>query len=406
MAKTIMTTLRLYSDEAGEHFNWALLDNADQVISTGIDHMPQATRCDVIVPAARVLLTRAKIPKTSKWRQSALLAFAVEEQLLTEPEMNHVAVGEHFSDGSTALAVIDKAWLIHLLDQLQTHGLHPNRVMPETLLPRLAPLCWVLVWDGVCGFLRTGNCSGIALDGDASCLLIGLRLAVHEAVAPPKIICHLLNGAMPDLKKWSTLLGVEIELGSAWDWRKSELVSPSPMNLLQGQLGVKQIDLSWLPQLRPALIMLCLMLAVQFFGIVADWMILAREKTHLNLEMTQLFRTSFPGAGMVVDAPLQMDRKLSELRHAAGLQAGGDYLPLLSKVAPQLATLPQGALKTIDYETGQLSFSVELNGQGIAHSILKTLQSSGLTVVLDKLTPAATSGSNVTAYFVVSSEDL
>jgi general secretion pathway protein L len=401
LAKILMTMLRLYPDASGKNFDWALLDNTGHLIRTGTNDLPQAEKCEIILPPSMVLLTRVKIPKANKNRQAALLSFAIEEQLISEPEMNHVALGGQFPDGAVALAVIDKAWLTHVMVHLKASHLSPVRAVPETLLVSLEPLSWAVVWTGASGFLRTGEFSGMALDGNGNEAPVGLQLALHEAVAPKKIIFHATNTEIPDIDQWSMQLGISIERGKDWDWKKGKI--SCPINLLQGEFGVRQINLDWLPKLRPALIMGLLMVALQFSGIVVDWVRLAHEKTKLNADMTQLFRASFPDASVVVDAPLQMTRKLAELKHAAGFQEAGDFLPLLAGVSPLLTALPPGALKRIDYETGKLGLNIEIPGTDSADSLQKKLAASGLNVMLDKQAPAV-NGSSVTAYFTVSPE--
>ena len=397
-----MTTLKLYPDAAADNFEWSLLDHDGRLIDTGSGDPPSAARCEVIVPAALVLLIRAALPKANRRRQTTLLAFIAEEKIISEPEMNHIAVGKYSADGSVALAVIDKGWLTHLLEQLKLRHLHPSRVVPETLLPELEPNSWALVWTGDGGFLRTGDYSGSVLDGSGDNMPPpGLKLALRGADRPKKIVMHIFNANIPDIDRWSAQLEIDIVRGDDWDWKKN--TGSSPINLLQGEFGPKQIDLSWLPKLRPALIMLALMLSLQFFGIVTDWALLAHEKSHLDAEMVHIFRSSFPEASVVVDAPLQMDRKLAALRHAAGRQEPGDFLPLLAAISPALAALPQGALKSIDYEPGKLGLNITLTGAEGIDSLQKNLAASRLHVQMEKQAPAA-DGSGITASFTVSPE--
>lgn len=398
-----MITLKLYPDLAGENFEWASFDRDGRLIDTGTYDPPQASKCDIIVPASLVLLIRAKLPRANRRRQSALLAFIAEERVISEPEMNHIAQGGYFADGSVALAVIDKTWLTHLLEQLELRHLHPSRVVPETLLPVLEPDSWAIVWRGADGFLRTGDYSGAALDGsEDNAPPAGLMLALRNGDRPKKIVMHMFNANVPDIDRWSAQLGVDIERGDDWDWKKTS--GTSPINLLQGEFGPKQFDWSWLPRLRPALIMLALMLGLQFFGIVTDWALLAHEKSLLDADMVHSFRASFPGASVIVDAPLQMDRKLTELKHAAGQQETGDFLPLLSAVSAPLAALPRGALKSIDYEPGRLGLKIALTGAVGIDSLQKALAASHLRIRLEKQQPAA-DGSGIIAYFTVSPEN-
>ncbi len=401
MAKIIMNLLRLYPDAAGDNFDWALLDNNGCLLQSGTNDMPQADTCEVILPAAQVLLTRARIPKTNKRRQAAMLPFAAEDQIISEPEANHVAQGGSFPDGTVALAITDRPRLARLLANLKSHNLAPKRALPEMLVPALTPQSWTLVWDGNSGFVRSGEFSGMALDGDGNNPPPGLKLALQAAPPPQKIVLRLAGGNVPDIELWSAQLGVAIEPGDHWDWRHA--TPACPLNLLQGEFGAKQMDLSWLPDLRPAAIMLALMAGLQFFGTVADWALLAHEKNRLDAQMTQLFRTSFPDANVVVDAPLQMDRKLADLKHAAGLPAPGDFLPLLSLVARPLAALPPGALKNIDYEPGKLGFGVALSAADDAGRLQNALAAPHLKVQMEKLAPDT--GGGVTAYFTVSPEN-
>ncbi len=403
MAKIFMTTLKLYSDCSGDHFEWASFDQDGRLIDTGTGDPPHASKCDVILPASLVLLIRARLPKANRRRQAALLSFIAEEKIISEPEANHIAQGGYFSDGTVALAVIEKAWLIHLLEQLRLRHLLPSRIVPETLLPVLEPQSWALVWNGSGGFLRTGDYSGTVLDGSSdNSPPAGLKLALRSVDRPQKIVVHVSNANVPDIDRWSAQLGVDIERGDDWDWKAGR--DNNAVNLLQGEFGPKQIDWSWLPKLRPALIMLGLMLGMQFVGILADWALLAHEKSHLGADMVRTFHASFPGASVVVDAPLQMSRKLAELRHAAGQQEAGDFLPLLAGVSAPLAALPHGALKSIDYEPGQLGLSIALTGAESVDSMQKKLAAPHLKIRLEKQQPAA-DGSGIVAYFTVSPEN-
>ncbi|MHB1098499.1 MAG: type II secretion system protein GspL, partial [Burkholderiales bacterium] len=123
-----MTRLRIFPSTSGEKFDWILLDKEGRIVREGCDGMPEAEACDVIVPAAKVLLTRAMLPKGNRNRLTELAPFAIEENVIAEPEMNHVAIGPILSDGSASLAVVDKAWLRAMLARLGSAGANPERV--------------------------------------------------------------------------------------------------------------------------------------------------------------------------------------------------------------------------------------------------------------------------------------
>lgn len=399
MGAAIMTRLRIFPSTSGEEFDWILLDKEGRIVREGCDGMPEAEACDVIVPAAKVLLTRAMLPKGNRKRLTELVPFAIEENVIAEPEMNHVAIGPILSDGYTSLAVVDKAWLRAMLARLGSAGANPERVVPETLLPVLQPRSWALVWNGSGGFLRTGTLSGLALDGCGDQPPQGLVLALREAAddPPQRILLHVSEENLPDIAGWRTTLGVEIVREVAWDWKTASI--ECPLELLQGEFGSSRINLDWLPKLRPALVMLLAMVVFQFTGIVADWIRLAQEKKQLALEMNHIFRESFPGSQVVVDAALQMARKLAEIRHAEGYGEADDFISLLGRVSPLLSQLPRKSLRSIDYGSGKLGLQLAFSDPEFVRSMAKNLQAAGLKVEPGKVVPG---GGETMAYFTVS----
>jgi general secretion pathway protein L len=71
--------------------------------------------------------------------------------------------------------------------------------------------------------------------------------------------------------------------------------------------------------------------------------------------MEARFRSVFPDAVAVANPALQMRRQLAVARHRAGLPDGGDFAPMIEKVAIGLKALPAGALRTVSYEGGRMS---------------------------------------------------
>ena len=64
-----------------------------------------ATQVELVLAASQVLITRARLPTTSKRQSAALLAYAAEERLASDPDANQVSrLGQ--IDGDDALAVV------------------------------------------------------------------------------------------------------------------------------------------------------------------------------------------------------------------------------------------------------------------------------------------------------------
>src|SRR5262249_37466988 len=148
------------------HCRWALL-NGDRspVLGEGrLAELPQrAERVQLVIPAAEVLLTRASLPPAARRRAGSVLAFAVEEETVGEPDGLHVS-GLGSAGGSDALAVVDRQGLARWREALEPAGIRAYEVHCETLLLPWTAGEWSLAWDGREGFVRTGELEGAATD--------------------------------------------------------------------------------------------------------------------------------------------------------------------------------------------------------------------------------------------------
>ena len=372
---------------------WALRDASGASVRSGetlLSALPKADEVELIAPAVKVLLTSVAVPARSRRKLLQLLPYAVEEKLMYDPESIHTAPATSVPpSGEVALAAIDKGWLGRTLELLAKAGLQPRKMWPETLLPPLLINTWTAIWNGHEGLLRTGALSGSSLDGgNADTPPLALLLAAQEAkmrdAAPGKIILRLAGDAeQPDLARWSAQLGVETQLGAAWDWRQAPHTQEPGINLLQGGFAASSAGQAWLPRLRPALIVAGLIVLVQFGGTLVDWAQLSYQERHLKADMQASFRKAFPEAKVIVDAPLQMQRNLADLRHAAGVADASDFLPLLAQVTPILADA--GQFEAVQYERGTLKLDLALRATQNLETLRNRLRNTGIKAELEKL---------------------
>lgn len=366
---------------------WALCDETGAVLQSGNDPLaalPKCQECIAIVAPDRVLCIGVKLPPGSRRRWQAALPFVAEEHTLPDPEENHVVPGPAQAGGRIMLAVVDKPWLRRIVDACRTANLPLRRMIPETFLPALAPETWTLVWNGSGGFVRTGSASGMALDnGDTNTAPLALRLRLNPAQAslPEKIEVRFpqhVPEAQRALPQWDDL-PVTLSAGQAWDWRRAAIPDDA-LNLLWGDFAPRARISEWWPKLRPAALILLAALGVEAIGANIEWAMLTNEKKALTQDMARSFRTAFGDAGTLVNAPLQMQRNLADLRHTAGLPDDGDFLPLLDAAAPTIAGLPIGSVRALHYESGRLDVDIKLGSGSEIQGLRQRLQNKGLGV--------------------------
>jgi len=367
---------------------WALLeDGREPVAGEGrLAELPRrAGRVQLVLPAAQVLITRARVPREARRRAGSVLAFAVEEQTAGEPDANQVswlgAAGNAGNDD--VLAVVDKAGLARWRDALVAAGVRGYEVHCETLLLPWAAGEWSLAWTGRDGFVRTGELEGTATDcGDRDAPPLSLRLLLGEAEArgarPTAIALYTMApGAAPDVEAWARVLGVAVRLAGTWDWRAAP--PAAGVSLAQARRRWSAFP-GAAARLRPAAWILGGALAIQALALVVDWTSLASEQRALRRQMEARFRAAFPDAVAVVDPALQMRRKLAEAHHAAGRSDGGDFLPMIEKFSAAAKDLPAGTVRVVSYESGRLTLELSAADPAGVRRIVTRLLESGLVV--------------------------
>ena len=383
-----MSLLRIYAPlgDAPLRCEWALVDERKPVRGEGaLADLPRgAGRVQLVIPAAQVLITHAQLPPGARRRSGSVLAFAAEEATAAEPEASQVSwLGALGSGDADALAVVDREALDRWRDALEAVGLRAYEVHAETLLLPRANDEWSLAWDGAEGFVRSGEFEGAATDGgDAATPPLSLRMMLDEAglrgARPGAIAVYLIApGTPPDTKSWEAALGVPLRMAGAWDWRLAP--EQAAVGFAQQRRALR-IAPAALASLRPAAWIAGAALVLHGVALIADWSLLASEQRAVRTQMQARFRGVFPDAVAVADPALQMRRQLAAARHRAGLPDGGDFAPMVEKVATGLTDLPAGGLRAASYESGRMSLELASIDEAAVRRIVTRLSQAGLIV--------------------------
>ena len=382
-----MSLLRIYCSlkELPQQCQWALIEDGRHPLAGegALAELPRRTqRVQLVIPASQVLIVRVQLPLAARRRAGSVLAFAVEEKIIGDPDASYVSWLGSAGDAD-ALAVLDQQGLTRWRDALSLFGIYDYEVHCETLLLPWNANEWSLAWDGREGFLRSGEFEGTMTDcGDRISPPLTLRLMVEEAQArggvPASIaVFTRAPNADPDVEAWQRSLGVTTRLAESWDWRTAPLhAGISLMREQQRWRGFVALS----ARLRPAAWIAGAALAIHSIALVTDWSLLAREQRALRSQMESRFRAVFPDTVAVVDPALQMRRKIADARHVAGISDSGDFAPMIEKVAAAVNQLPLGGLRTVSYESGRMTLELAAIDDVTLRIIVARLRESGLSV--------------------------
>lgn len=331
------------ADHPGDEtaFAWTLLDAKGAVLREGAGALataPKAETVEAVLPVARVLFARLKLPRVNTATIRELLPYAVEDRLLADPGQIHAVPGATNAHGETLVAVVDRDWLSAILALLARAGLGPSRTVCESALLPARSGQWHAVLGTARSFLVEDDGHAVAFDlGAGAEPPLAVRIACDEARSrgePPRGLEVLVERGVPrpDGPRWGESTGVPVTVAQAPPLLGQPLAGTA-IDLLAGDFARRSPALARLRVPRLAWGLAVAIAALQLGLVGADWWRLERERRALEAEREALFRSAFPEARAVVDPALQMQRNLEALQRARGRASASDFLALATAAA-------------------------------------------------------------------------
>ena len=324
-------------------------------------HVRSGASSHVVVwtPPADTLLTQATLPTRSRSKIMQALPFALEDQLLGDPQQLHFAYYRQ-DDGTLAVAVTSRERLKTWLDVLLKAGLRPTRLCPANLGLPIEPDSWSVTFAGTELWVRTGPFSGFVCplsDTPPTTLVAALEEAREQGKLPSQLA--IFNpGPDFDTQNWGSDLGVALVLAND-NFHQDDRNTQTPLNLLQGDFApTGQLRNTFKP-LRPAALILGIWFLATLGFNLSEWWQLKSVYRSQQQAMTSLFLKSFPKEKVVLDPATQMQRNLDALRGQSGKTSANDFLPLLAGIAPTLRSNSSVKLRSLKY--GDAGLTIDLN---------------------------------------------
>jgi type II secretion system protein L len=396
---TAVTTLRVLVDappDAGRAAEWALFDSANRSLRRGRDRpsaWPTADRREAVIAAAHGRLATVTVPPLPSMRAASAARFALEDQLADVPEASHVALAPQGADGSVRAAIVADQWMRSFVAASKRCDINWDRALLECDLATSAPGTWR--WCGpsvnAVGFVRTDRGAtigvGPASNGAPPGELV-LALAGAGDRAPANVRVDAADASPALLANARTQTRIEFVAGTPWRWTDATAGSfAGAIDLLAGAYGAKPraqaVDIARL--LRPALWIAAIAVGVAVIASVGEWLWLRWQTASIERELEAVAKSVVSDyapetAGGVTPAAALMRRE-RELKHRAGLAARDDLVPLLSRAAPALSTLPAGALRALAYSDGHLVLELQKLDAAQTSRVQRDLQQAGLVAI-------------------------
>lgn len=338
---------------------WVLLAANAAVLREGVSepaHWPLADEYEVVLGATQTTWHMARVPpgKTARGEMPRLLAYALEDKLLRDPDSQHFTITHQQAD-RVCVMVVARERLRQIVSQFAALDKPLSRVFSELQSAPSGRNSWHLALGANVALLRTSKRDGISLDPDVGNtpppLLAMMIAARRSAGAAPALVIHVGEGvAVPDAKAWSTTLATEVRVDVPYRWYAS---AAAAANLLHDEFAPRHRRRAWLARLKPALWLAGGAVAADLLLGLGQVMWQHHRLADAQERTVQIFHETFPKAP-AVEPVAQMQRQLDQLRAPRGLLRGDDALALLAALADALGADGRGAVQSLKFEDGVL----------------------------------------------------
>jgi len=342
----------------------------------------------VLVAADAVLLTRASVPSKQLRQIMQAVPFVVEEQIASDVEDCHFAIGERLEGGDISVAVINHDLMSGWCETLKAGGFKPALMLVDVLQVPWSGGVSLLV-DGPRLLMRTGPSCGYSFAADQLALALGL-LAPKEG---DQFVLYVDETAREQqalaVSQVNAEYGITVELRDqpepSFDWL-CQTLDLTGLNLLQGEFRVAPTTTTATSVWRSVAVLLVLAFGLHLAVVLGEGLYLERQAGQFEAASKKLYEEIFPA-----------DRNVRDLRrrwrvHLGGA-SGGAQMDFLSLFAQTAARLPGSnlVLNNVNYNAsrGDLILQVQAPRSEQLVSFTQALAAQGLQAEIGTISQEA-----------------
>ncbi|HHB13451.1 MAG TPA: type II secretion system protein GspL [Chromatiales bacterium] len=352
-------------------------------------------RVVALAPAEQVTLFEVQLKARSRQQLLRAVPYALEDELAEDVEDLHFALGPNLGEDRYPVAVVSKAHMAYWIDALHEAGLRLRLLIPETLALPYHDGEWTLLQEPGRCVVRTGPWAGFFADPALLGTLLDLAWD-REQTHPELLRCHCCSEDPPPRPPGDARLERGEQCPMALFAGGLDLARP--LDLLQGEFRPKAGTTKWVRPWLAAGVLLALWIGLELLVAWNDVRSYRNQVGALRSQIEAVYRQAFPGARRVVNARVQMEQKLKELRRAAGGRDEGGLLPLLAAGAEAVSRERSIRVDTVSYRQGQVELRLEGKELQALERIKQYVEQKGLDAEIQS---ADTSGQQISARIVI-----
>jgi len=362
-----------------------------------LENPPGECRWIVLLPGEDVLTTTVRLPTKRRRQALKALPFMLEDSIVSDVALEHLAVGPDNTGGETLIAVTRKQQLNELLQLFGDAGITPEVMLPDYAMIGEIPDTWQILVSGDRAIVRGPDSTGFATPLSRLSVLLN---TAHSAQGDPsdravKVI-RSSETAVPELRgDWQV---EEQVLADEMDCFAAD-PSNASLNLLQGEFRVIQKEnWNWGPWATAAVLALAA-ITIALLETGLETVRLDRQATQMQASMVELAREALPDTEQIRDPQTQLLIAWRQLR--TGGAGGAEFLPLLDRVSATIRQQPV-TVSGIIFKDGILTLALQGSSLQQLDDLRQQIEQQGLDA---SLLNASTDADSARSDLVIQTED-
>lgn len=386
------TLLIHFNPEHPDAAAWALVNTAGE-LSTMLAHgslddaAPVAAKHNTVIllDSTAIHIDAVKLPIRNPQKLLRAAPFALEEKIADDIEDLHFVTGRTDSNGTTPVLAIRHDILGRILEQLEQSGIAPMAIIPDTLCLTANPTQWAILLDDDHAKVQFDQFDAGEFDRDMLALLLKAELQKATRQPPEKLILFTPDGDDSETDSIQAVIPEQLELVKV-SYNTHPLViycgqyrQALSLNLLQNTYKPKpKVNQNWQRwRLPAALAAVWLGLHLAITGVQYYEFQDSNEK--LQVEIDSLYKKSFPQSQRIVNARVQMEQQLNELKALGNAGSDASLISLLAAASTALSSEKSVAIQSISYRRNTLDIEVTAANLQNIEQLNKKLNNTALS---------------------------
>ena len=352
-------------------------------------------RLIVVVPGEDVMLASPELPARGAAKLVRLAPFALEEQLATEIEALHFAVGRPVAGKGVPVAALAREQMALWLAALAAVGLNPSVIASDALLVPENPAHVVVLLDAGRLIVRRPESLPLVLDAqplESALALAGLGHAADGSASTAHVIVYATAAewqthaaAIEALKDSVASVKVQLLAEGPLPLLAAGAVNAAPLNLLQGEFAVRQGFAGEWPRWRGATLLLGACLALHFLTLGLDYWRAHRDELKVDQELKVVASEALPTIHNLDRLPSVRAAVESRL-HATRAAVSEGLLGTLGVLAAASAEAPDTRINSLSYRDGTTDLTVDAPDVGALERLRQAAKKRGFNAELQGAT--------------------